>query len=66
MKEWLHLLYDVGMDDIAITAMISIGINKSLSLAVEQDDLELLPKLLEWARIAEQSFYNCIKEAQTK
>ena len=61
MSDLLHALYDAGMNDIDIIAMISIGINRAIILAIQQDDKYLIPQLRKWASIAEEWFYKEIK-----
>lgn len=62
MPEWLHILYDAGLDDVDITSMIAIGVNRSILLAIKQHDWEILSRLQYWEKIADKCIDNCINE----
>ena len=66
MPEWLHILYDAGLDDVDITSMIAIGITRSILFAIEQDDWEMVSKLQYWEKIADKCIDECLKEAGWK
>lgn len=66
MPDWLHVLYDAGMNDVDITSMISIGVAQSMQFAVKDHDVFMMTKLLEWSKVADKCMFNCIDEAVTK
>ena len=66
MPEWLHILYDAGLDDVDITSMIAIGVTRSILFAIEQDDWETVSRLQYWEKIARKCVDNCLHEAYFK
>lgn len=66
MPEWLHNLYDEGMNDVDITSMIAIGVSQSMNFALKQRDVFMMTKLLKWSQTADKCMNACIKEALEK
>ena len=66
MPEWLHTLYDAGMDDVDIAAMISIGVAQSLKFAYQERNADMMLKLVEWSKITDKCFCDSIDEAVSK
>ena len=63
MPDWLHTLYDAGMNDVDITSMISIGVAQSMQFALKQHDVFMMQKLLSWTKTADDCMNSCIEEA---
>lgn len=66
MPEWLHELYDEGMSDVDITSMIAIGVSQSMKFALDQRDVFMMTKLLNWSKTADRCMNACIEEALKK
>ena len=66
MPEWLHTLYDAGMTDVDITSMIALGVAQSMRFALQDRDVFMMTKLLEWSPIADKCMYDSIDKSLEK